>query len=237
MATRGKRSSGLLTQQKMMRSALALFAEKGYDDTTTAEIARGAGMTPSSFFRAFTNKEALLLELVRWAFDRQYELVRNLAQSDDLGLLCASELALELHIAEMSEPLRELCVTVYTLPSTSGYIHRAMSDRLHRAFSRYCPDAQAKDFYELELALAGMLRSYMVIPCDVYFTLEAKAARCLDCALRLMNVGARERKELSSAVQTLNLRKAAEEALRTACRESEDGLDLAKPTAAYIPRF
>ena len=38
---RGKQSVGLLTQQKVLRAAVALFLEKGY--TTIGEIARVAG--------------------------------------------------------------------------------------------------------------------------------------------------------------------------------------------------
>lgn len=74
MPLRGKQASGLLTQQKMLRAAVKLFLEKGYEGTTTAEIARAAGMTPSSFFRAFPSKEALLLELVRRMFGGQFDL-------------------------------------------------------------------------------------------------------------------------------------------------------------------
>lgn len=50
MLLRGKQASGLLTQQKMLRAAVKLFLEKRYEGTTTAEIARAAGMPPSSFF-------------------------------------------------------------------------------------------------------------------------------------------------------------------------------------------
>ena len=56
MLLRGKQASGLLTQQKMLRAAVKLFLEKRYEGTTTAEIARAAGMPPSSFFRAFPSK-------------------------------------------------------------------------------------------------------------------------------------------------------------------------------------
>ena len=40
---RGKQSVGLLTQQKVLRAAVALFLEKGYTKTTIGEIARLAG--------------------------------------------------------------------------------------------------------------------------------------------------------------------------------------------------
>ena len=38
---------------KILDAAKKEFLEKGYEGTTTAEIARAAGMTPSSFFRAY----------------------------------------------------------------------------------------------------------------------------------------------------------------------------------------
>ena len=47
MLLRGKQASGLLTQQKMLRAAVKLFLEKRYEGTTTAEIARAAGMMRS----------------------------------------------------------------------------------------------------------------------------------------------------------------------------------------------
>ena len=77
MLLRGKQASGLLTQQKMLRAAVKLFLEKGYEGTTTAEIARAAGMTPSSFFRAFPSKEALLLELDKRMFSGQFTLAEQ----------------------------------------------------------------------------------------------------------------------------------------------------------------
>lgn len=77
MLLRGKQASGLLTQQKMLRAAVKLFLKKRYEGTTTAEIARAAGMPPSSFFRAFLSKEALLLELDKRMFSGQFTLAEQ----------------------------------------------------------------------------------------------------------------------------------------------------------------
>lgn len=77
MLLRGKQASGLLTQQKMLRAAVKLFLEKRYEGTTTAETARAAGMPPSSFFRAFPSKEALLLELDKRMFSGQFTLAEQ----------------------------------------------------------------------------------------------------------------------------------------------------------------
>ena len=188
MLLRGKQASGLLTQQKMLRAAVKLFLEKGYEGTTTAEIARAAGMTPSSFFRAFPSKEALLLELDKRMFSGQFALAEQHSAAQDPVLLYAVETAIQLHIAELTESLRELYVTAYTLPSTSAYLYRSTAKRLEGIFGDYLPDAEAKDFYEMEIASAGMMRSFMAVPCDVYFTVERKIARFLECALKLCNV-------------------------------------------------
>ena len=188
MPLRGKQASGLLTQQKMLRAAVKLFLEKGYEGTTTAEIARAAGMTPSSFFRAFPSKEALLLELDKRMFSGQFALAEQHSTAQDPVLLYAVETAIQLHIAELTEPLRELYVTAYTLPSTSAYLYRSTAKRLEGIFGDYLPDAEAKDFYEMEIASTGMMRSFMAVPCDVYFTVERKIARFLECALKLYNV-------------------------------------------------
>ena len=188
MLLRGKQASGLLTQQKMLRAAVKLFLEKRYEGTTTAEIARAAGMPPSSFFRAFPSKEALLLELDKRMFSGQFTLAEQHSTAQDPVLLYAVETAIQLHIAELTEPLRELYVTAYTLPSTSAYLYRSTAKRLEGIFGDYLPDAEAKDFYEMEIASAGMMRSFMAVPCDVYFTVERKIARFLECALKLYNV-------------------------------------------------
>ena len=48
----------------------------------------------------------------------------------------------------------------------------------------------------MELASAGMMRSFMSVPCDLYFTIEAKISRFLDCALTLYHVPQKQREEI-----------------------------------------
>jgi AcrR family transcriptional regulator len=178
MLLRGKQASGLLTQQKMLRAAVKLFLEKRYEGTTTAEIARAAGMPPSSFFRAFPSKEALLLELDKRMFSGQFTLAEQHSAARALrgGDGCPAP------------PLRELYVTAYTLSSISAYLYRSTAKRLEGIFGDDLPDAEAKDFYEMEIASTGMMRSFVAVPCDMYFTVERKIARFLECAFKLCNV-------------------------------------------------
>jgi len=47
-------------RERLVRAALDLFAEQGYDDTTVAQIAERAGLTKSTFFRHFPDKREVL---------------------------------------------------------------------------------------------------------------------------------------------------------------------------------
>lgn len=85
-------------------------------------------------------------------------------------------------------------MTAYTLSSTSAYLYRSTAKRLEGIFGDYLPDAEAKDFYEMEIASTGMMRSFVAVPCDMYFTVERKIARFLECALKLYNVPSERRR-------------------------------------------
>ena len=222
---KGKLLNGLVTQQKVLRAAVALFLEKGYTRTTTGEIAKAAGIGQSSFFHVFPSKEALLLELVKRMFSGQFALAGQHSGEQDPVLLYAVETALQLHIAELTEPLRELYVTAYSLPSTSAYIYRSTAERLQGIFGEYLPHAQAKDFYEMEIASAGIMRSFMAVPCDLYFTAEVKIARFLDCALKLYNVPEEKRAAVTAAVLRLDLHAMALGIIQKTVQQAEKGFE------------
>jgi AcrR family transcriptional regulator len=47
---------------RLMRSALELYAERGFEQTTALEIAERAGVTERTFFRYFSDKREVLFE-------------------------------------------------------------------------------------------------------------------------------------------------------------------------------
>jgi AcrR family transcriptional regulator len=51
------------TKNRILRAALHLFASKGYDGTTTRDLAASAGVAEGTLFRHFTNKKAILIEV------------------------------------------------------------------------------------------------------------------------------------------------------------------------------
>jgi AcrR family transcriptional regulator len=81
----------------ILATATQLFTAKGYEVTTTREIAAGAGLAPSSMFNYFDTKEALALRLLAETLElgRKSYLSRRTGKEDlaeDLFLLITSEL-------------------------------------------------------------------------------------------------------------------------------------------------
>jgi len=49
-------------QERLRQAALELYGERGFEQTTVAEIARRAGLTERTFFRYFTDKPEVLFD-------------------------------------------------------------------------------------------------------------------------------------------------------------------------------
>lgn len=56
-----------LTRQRLIRAALELFATRGYHVSTTAQIAKKAGIAEGTMYRHFASKQQLVNELYRAA--------------------------------------------------------------------------------------------------------------------------------------------------------------------------
>ena len=56
-------SSEVETQTRILKAAQKLFARRGYDGTTTRDLAQEAGVAEGTLFRHFENKKAILIEV------------------------------------------------------------------------------------------------------------------------------------------------------------------------------
>ena len=225
MAGHGLQARGIARRNKMLKAATFLFLEQGYDKTTTTQIAKAAGMSQASFFAAFESKEAILLELTKIMFSSQFVAAAAMMPTDDPLLLYALETGLQLHITELSEPLRELYVATYSLPSTSEYVYQNTTEKLIKIFAPYLPEAQEKDFYELEIASASITRGFMARPCDLYFTMERKLRRYLSCCFRMYKVPQEVYAPVIEAALRRDLKSDAEKIIAATVQRAELGFE------------
>jgi AcrR family transcriptional regulator len=80
MAPERTRRAGDETKTRILQISLALFTERGYEGTSIKDIADALGVTKSSLYYHFTNKEAIIRALVD---SRQTEIDDLLAWVDD----------------------------------------------------------------------------------------------------------------------------------------------------------
>jgi AcrR family transcriptional regulator len=70
-----KQKRGIETKEKIIKAAMALFAETGYHKTNALEIAARAKVATGTFYSYFNNKKELLIEIVRQFYKRTSERV------------------------------------------------------------------------------------------------------------------------------------------------------------------
>lgn len=228
MPMKGLQHGGIARRNKMINAGIMLFLKNGYEKTSTSQIAKEAGMSQASFFAAFSNKEALLLTLVEEMFESQFRRTESaVGKYKDPLLLYALETSIQMTIAETSEPLRELYVAAYTLPTTSEYIYKMTAKKLAEIFGEYMPKAEEKDFYELDIASAGITRGFMAKECNIYFTMEQKLRRYLSCCMKIYNVPEEKANAAIEAALSMDLRSFAEEAVAEAVAKGKKGFEKA----------
>jgi AcrR family transcriptional regulator len=105
---------------RLQQAALALFAERGFDDTTVAQIAERAGLTKRTFFRYFADKREVLF----WGAEQLETLFVTAlaaapASAPALGVITA---ALE-GLAERFEGQRDLVAQRFRIMAASPELH------------------------------------------------------------------------------------------------------------------
>ena len=212
------------TRAQVLRAAVELFLKQGYNGTTAVQIAGKIGRSTAAMFRAYPDKEAILYALVTHMFSSQFDNARRLLGEEAEALLVYGvETALQLHICELSEALRDVYISAYTLPSTSEYIYRNTAKEMHRVFADYMPDAAESDFYELEIASGNVMRGYMARKCDMYFPMERKLRLLLSCCFKIYEVPPQKREEVIQRVLAMDIETMAKRLIEQTVRLAESG--------------
>ena len=177
-------------KSKVLHAAAKLFLAKGYTNTTLRELAAMSGVNYGSLAFAFKNKEAILSELVGFVLDGQFEFTEKLldGKTKDKILFYATETTLQLYMAESSEHIRELYSLSYSLEASSDIIYTNITKKLAEIFKEQYPNYTQGEFYEKELASAGIMRNYMTRPCGIYFTMDRKVKAFLENTFLLYEI-------------------------------------------------
>src|SRR5665647_775323 len=81
----GKRMTGDARREQILTAAGAVFAEGGYEGTTTDQVARAAGVSQPYVIRLFGSKQQLFLELYQHVSTRILETFSAVPAGPDAG--------------------------------------------------------------------------------------------------------------------------------------------------------
>lgn len=177
-------------KSKVLFAAAKLFLKKGYTLTSLKEISDEADVNINTMKQFFGLKENILAELVKYVLEGQFKTTENLlkGKTEDKIFFYAAETTLQLHMAESSEYIRDIYNSAYSLPNTTEIIQQTITHKLEEIFKPTLPHLKTKDFFELEIASGGIMRGFLSIPCDMYFTMERKVRRFLETTFKLYDV-------------------------------------------------
>ena len=178
------------TRSLVLHSATKLFLENGYSNTRIKDIANDSKVGYNEIFRLYGDKDTLLSQLIDLVIEHQFNFSEEYLKDKTSSklLLYAFESVLQLYIAESSEHIREMYAVSYSLHHTSHKIYDYITEKLENVFKEYLPDYETKDFYELEIASAGIMRNFMSVPCNMYFTMDRKVRRFLETTFLVYRV-------------------------------------------------
>lgn len=177
-------------RDRVVLAAAELFIRQGFANTSVKEISIESGVSENSIYYEMKTKEAIIAELIGYVIEHQHEITKEKLKdvTDDKLLNYCFEKVLQLYIAETSENIRELYTTVYSIPKTWDYIKEVNADALKYVFGDRFPEFDFKDFYELEIASGGIMRGYLTVTCNMYFTKKQKVKRYIETTLRVFHI-------------------------------------------------
>lgn len=200
MSDNTSHTRGEKCKSKVLHAAARLFLEKGYTNSKMREISSLAEVNYGSMMFIFRSKEEILSELVGFVLEGQFEATAKLLQgkTDDKILFYAAETTLQLYLAESSEHMRELYSLSYSLLSSSNVIYEKLTFKLAEIFKEQYPSFTQGEFYEKELASAGIMRNYMTMPCGIYFTMDKKVKAFLENTFLIYEIS---KKKIDEAIK------------------------------------
>lgn len=182
-----------------------------------------SGVPKTKILYEMNSKEEILVHLVTKFLDGVMEASDAVSKklTDDKVLIFIANEVLQLYMAEMNEDMRNLYLAGYSMPKTSEEVLKRRTNLMYGSFSETLPTFEIKDFYETEIASMGIMRAYMTIPCDMYFTIDAKAKRLVTMLLLIYKVEEEKINEALVFIEKIDFKAVAKKAVESVFDELE----------------
>ncbi|MBQ6892743.1 MAG: helix-turn-helix transcriptional regulator [Clostridia bacterium] len=200
------------TERKILQSAIRLFLENGYSQTTIRAISADCGLRQGTIAYHFHAKEDMLYYLIQALTEFHGGIIDNgLEQSKDVLFSYAAEISIQIALCETNRKAWDLYYSAYSQFKTFEFIKNWAAKEHNMLFAERLPDWKESDFFEKEHITSGIELAVFYAPCDRFFTLEKKISLTLDSLMLLYNVSEEERKQTIEKILKLDCVKIGQE--------------------------
>lgn len=155
-------------KEKFLETALKLFAEKGYHTTSIQDIVEAWGISKGAFYHHFSSKEELMLEIVRYHFEK---LMASFMETEP-----EAQFARETFVHQLTMKLEGILkhkdffqmMMVEQLPKINADIQRYLFTQRARMFHWYCQrlvdiygEKVEKYVFDIAAIVNGIFREYL----------------------------------------------------------------------------
>ena len=145
---RGKLSPEDNTRSKILQAALKLFARKGYDGTTTKDLAKAAKVAEGTLFRHFDNKKAILIEVATTGWiDILTDLLTELSEMGSYKAVSQVMRRRMLNVSKNSDLMRVCFIEAQYHPELKEKIQAEVIDKMTDVAEAFFETAMAKGIY------------------------------------------------------------------------------------------
>ena len=136
------------TRTKILQAALKLFAKRGYDGTTTKDLAKKAGVAEGTLFRHFNNKKAILIEVATagWV-DILTDLLTELSEMGSYKAVSQVMRRRMLNMRQNSDLMRVCFVEAQYHPELRDTIQAEVIDKMTNVAEAFFETAMDKGIY------------------------------------------------------------------------------------------
>ncbi|WP_201981970.1 TetR/AcrR family transcriptional regulator [Hymenobacter rubidus] len=154
----------MTSHSKIEQSALRLFGERGYDDTSTLLISRNAGVSEALLFKYFLSKEKLFEYLIKQGFQRIVEANRGILTEKNPRVLIENIIDLPYKLVQEEPDFWKVQDKEFNKPLVQKYFQRFMSpidSLLRQAFVELGVDNPKMTTLQLLLLIQSLWRNLL----------------------------------------------------------------------------
>jgi AcrR family transcriptional regulator len=154
----------MTSHSKIEQTALQLFGERGYDNTSTLLIAKSAGVSEALLFKYFLSKEKLFEYLIKQGFQRIVEANRGILSEKNPRVLIEKIIDLPYKLVEDEPDFWKVQDKEFSKPLVQKYFQRFMSpidSLLKQAFTELGADDPEMMTLRLLLLIQSLWRNLL----------------------------------------------------------------------------